>query len=113
MSHTVSHNVRLTASDPLSSGSVPHMLFILVVSIFYVFQLFSFALSIPKLLEMYRFYTHLLGIPDVSDAQSRRSPYLMCLKADIQTLPWPEIVRLIGEIRKHNPVTSLSNGQLR
>ncbi len=32
-------------------------------------------------------------------------------QADIQTLPWPEIVRLIGEIRKHNPVTSLSNGQ--
>lgn len=31
-------------------------------------------------------------------------------QADIQTLPWPEIVRLIGEIRKHNPVTSLSNG---
>jgi len=32
-------------------------------------------------------------------------------KVDIQTLPWPEIVRLIGEIRKHNPITSLSNGQ--
>lgn len=28
---------------------------------------------------------------------------------DIQTLPWPEIVKLIGEIRKHNPITSLSN----
>jgi len=26
-------------------------------------------------------------------------------------LPWPEIVRLIGEIRKHNPITSLSNDQ--
>jgi autophagy-related protein 9 len=30
-------------------------------------------------------------------------------KIDIQTLPWPEIVKLIGEIRKHNPITSLSN----
>ena len=29
----------------------------------------------------------------------------------MQTLPWPEIVRLIGEIRKHNPITSLSNDQ--
>jgi autophagy-related protein 9 len=29
----------------------------------------------------------------------------------VQTLPWPEIVRLIGEIRKHNAITSLSNGQ--
>lgn len=26
-------------------------------------------------------------------------------------MPWPEIVRLIGEIRKHNPITSLSGGQ--
>ena len=26
-------------------------------------------------------------------------------------MPWPEIVRIIGEIRKHNPVTSLSNNQ--
>jgi hypothetical protein len=44
------------------------------------------------------------------------SPVLASKKAaddqiDIQTLPWPEIVRLIGEIRKHNPITSLSNGQ--
>ena len=31
------------------------------------------------------------------------------LQIDIQTLPWPEIVKLIGEIRKHNPITSLSN----
>jgi hypothetical protein len=34
-------------------------------------------------------------------------------QADIQTLPWPEIVRLVGEIKKHNPVTSLSRGQAR
>ncbi|WVR06657.1 hypothetical protein IAU60_003689 [Kwoniella sp. DSM 27419] len=79
----------------IARPSAPHWLFILTVSGFYLFQLTSFALSIPRLLEMYRFYTHLLGIPD----------------GDIQTLPWPEIVRLIGEIRKHNPVTSLSNGQ--
>lgn len=25
-------------------------------------------------------------------------------------MPWPEVVRLIGEIRKHNPVTSVSSG---
>ncbi|ORY24579.1 autophagy protein Apg9-domain-containing protein [Naematelia encephala] len=79
----------------LTRGSFPHMLFILSVAAFYIFQLVTFALSIPRLLEMYRFYTHLLGVPD----------------ADIQTLPWPEIVRLIGEIREHNAVTSLSNGQ--
>ncbi|WVQ96605.1 hypothetical protein IAU59_003710 [Kwoniella sp. CBS 9459] len=79
----------------ITKASFPHMLFIVIVTGFYIFQLASFVLSIPRLLEMYRFYTHLLGIPD----------------ADIQTLPWPEIVRLIGEIRKHNPITSLSNGQ--
>ncbi|WWD05169.1 hypothetical protein V865_003242 [Kwoniella europaea PYCC6329] len=75
-------------------ASFPHMLFMIIISAFFIFQLSSFVLSLPKLLEMYRFYTYLLGIPD----------------ADIQTLPWPEIVRLIGEIRNHNPVTSLSNG---
>ncbi|OCF37334.1 autophagy-like protein 9 [Kwoniella heveanensis BCC8398] len=79
----------------ITKASFPHMLFVVIATGFYVFQLASFILSIPRLLEMYRFYTHLLRIPD----------------ADIQTLPWPEIVRLIGEIRKHNPVTSLSNGQ--
>ena len=42
------------------------MLLITSVGIFYAFQLFSFALSLPRLLDMYRFYTHLLGIPDVS-----------------------------------------------
>jgi autophagy-related protein 9 len=30
-------------------------------------------------------------------------------QADIQTMPWPEVVRLIGDIKKHNPGTSLSN----
>ncbi|ODO03086.1 hypothetical protein I350_05931 [Cryptococcus amylolentus CBS 6273] len=79
----------------LTRGSFTHMLFIVILSVFFIFQAVSFALSLPRLLEMYRFYTHLLRIPD----------------ADIQTLPWPEIVRLVGEIRKHNPITSISNGQ--
>lgn len=42
------------------------MIFIFSVAAVYIFQLASFALSIPRLLDMYRFYTHLLGIPDVS-----------------------------------------------
>lgn len=45
------------------------MLFILSVTAFYVFQLVTFALSFPKLLDMYRFYKYLLGIPDVSSAR--------------------------------------------
>ena len=42
------------------------MLFILTVMIVYAFQLFTFLMQIPRLLEMSNFYTHLLGIPDVS-----------------------------------------------
>ena len=47
-------------------GSLPHKLFILAIVIFYIFQLVTFAMSLPRLVQMYRFYTHLLGIPDVS-----------------------------------------------
>jgi autophagy-related protein 9 len=86
-----------------------HKIFLVSVAAVYVFQLASFASSIPRLLEMYRFYTHLLGIPDVSNCSHLRPT--ADDKGDIQTLPWPEIVRMIGEIRKHNPVTSLSNGR--
>jgi hypothetical protein len=42
------------------------MLFIFTVMIVYAFQVFTFCMSIPRLLELHRFYTHLLGIPDVS-----------------------------------------------
>lgn len=65
------------------------------VTAFFVFQLFTFAASLPKLFNLYEFYTHLIGVPD----------------SDIQTLPWPEIVRRIAEIKNDNPITSLSNGQ--
>ena len=41
------------------------MLFIFSVAAFYVFQLITFALSLPRLIDMYRFYTYLLGVPDV------------------------------------------------
>lgn len=86
------------------------MLFILTVLAVYAFQLFTFLMSIPRLLEMHQFYTHLLGIPDVS-VDADVAPGHADHQVDIQTLPWPEIVRLIGDIRKHNPITSLSNGQ--
>lgn len=87
------------------------MLFILTVLIVYAFQLFTFLMSIPRLVEMHRFYEHLLGIPDVSRPSLTMIIHEAERQVDIQTLPWPEIVRLIGEIRKHNPITSLSNGQ--
>jgi len=63
---------------------------------------------------MYRFYTHLLGIPDVRafvfiSFHRLMRPRLLCAKADIQTISWPEIVRRIGAIREENPVTAMSS----
>jgi hypothetical protein len=48
-----------------NSGSFPHMLFIATILLVYTFQLFTFLMSIPRLLELHRFYEHLLGVPDV------------------------------------------------
>ena len=45
--------------------SFAHLLFTIIFSAFYIFQLASFAFSVPRLLDLYRFYTHLLGVPDV------------------------------------------------
>lgn len=47
-------------------GSFAHTLFLIILSAFFIFQVASFAMSVPRLLDMYRFYTHLLGVPDVS-----------------------------------------------
>lgn len=47
-------------------GSFAHTLFLIILSAFFIFQVASFAISVPRLLDMYRFYTHLLGVPDVS-----------------------------------------------
>ena len=67
-----------------------------------------------RLVDMYRFYTHLLGIPDVGASiliriQTLMRLHLFCEKADIQTISWPEIVRRIGAIRDENPVTAMSS----
>jgi len=54
-----------SGSELTTSGSIPHMLFIFTILAVYAFQLFTFLMSIPRLLELHRFYEHLLGIPDV------------------------------------------------
>ena len=70
-------------------------------------------MGIMQLLDMYRFYTYLLDIPDVSiffkkffsiDPTSNA-----VIQADIQTISWQEVVRRIGKIREENPVTALSS----
>ncbi|KAH9930780.1 autophagy protein Apg9-domain-containing protein [Fomitopsis serialis] len=68
-------------------------LFFLLFTAFFAWQLVNYALGILRLVDMYRFYTYLLHIPD----------------ADIQTISWPEIVRRIGAIREDNPLTALSS----
>ncbi|KZT09581.1 APG9-domain-containing protein [Laetiporus sulphureus 93-53] len=68
-------------------------LFFVLFTAFFVWQIVTFALSTLRLVDMYRFYTYLLHIPD----------------ADIQTISWPEVVRRIGAIREDNPLTALSS----
>ncbi|CCL99619.1 uncharacterized protein FIBRA_01638 [Fibroporia radiculosa] len=68
-------------------------LFFILFSAFFIWQIVTYVLGILRLVDMYRFYTHLLHIPD----------------ADIQTISWPEVVRRIGAIREDNPLTALSS----
>lgn len=42
------------------------LLFFLLFTAFYVWQIITFLLGIQRLVDMYKFYTHLLKIPDVS-----------------------------------------------
>ncbi|KAF8261690.1 autophagy protein Apg9-domain-containing protein [Lactarius quietus] len=73
------------------------LLFFLLFCAFYVWQIALFVLSVMRLVDMYRFYTYLLQIPD----------------EDIQTISWPEVVRRIGAIRNSNPLTELSSSSSR
>ncbi|EIN07043.1 APG9-domain-containing protein [Punctularia strigosozonata HHB-11173 SS5] len=68
-------------------------LFVMLFTAFYVWRIAMFILNIFHLMDMYRFYTYLLRIPD----------------EDIQTISWPEVVRRITAIREENPVTALSS----
>ncbi|KAL0571181.1 autophagy protein atg9, partial [Marasmius crinis-equi] len=68
-------------------------LFFILFAAFYIWEIFTFAIAIRHLVDMYNFYTHLLKVPD----------------ADIQTISWPEVVRRIGAIREENPNTAISS----
>ncbi|KAJ3985416.1 putative transmembrane protein [Lentinula detonsa] len=69
------------------------LLFFILFTAFYAWQIATFVLGVMRLVDMYNFYTHLLKIPD----------------ADIQTISWPEVVRRIGMIREENPLTAISS----
>ncbi|KAG8994151.1 autophagy protein atg9 [Tulasnella sp. JGI-2019a] len=68
-------------------------LFFLCFGVFYAIQVATFVREILRLVDMYKFYTYLLDIPD----------------PDLQTISWPEIVRRIGQIRDQNPGTAISS----
>ncbi len=46
--------------------SVPHVILTWTLAIFFVWRLATFGLSVPRLLELKRFYEFLLNVPDVS-----------------------------------------------
>uniref|UniRef100_A0A0W0FWS5 Autophagy-related protein 9 n=1 Tax=Moniliophthora roreri TaxID=221103 RepID=A0A0W0FWS5_MONRR len=69
------------------------LLFFILFTAFYLWEIFNFIIGVRRLVDMYNFYTHLLKIPD----------------ADIQTISWPEVVRRIGSIREENPLTAISS----
>ena len=47
----------------LSGGTI---LFFLIFFAYYISQIISYVFEVMRLVDMYRFYTHLLRIPDVS-----------------------------------------------
>jgi len=49
------------------------LLFFLLFTAFYIWQIVSYALGVRRLVDMYNFYTHLLKIPDVRSAHSLTS----------------------------------------
>ncbi|KZS88344.1 APG9-domain-containing protein [Sistotremastrum niveocremeum HHB9708] len=93
--HTTLHLSDVVVDHCVSKFTGFSFLFFLFFCAFWIWNLVTFAFGILRLLDMYRFYTYLLGIPD----------------ADIQTISWPEIVRRIAAIRDQNPLTAMSSDQ--
>ncbi|KIS67278.1 uncharacterized protein UMAG_04380 [Mycosarcoma maydis] len=56
-------------------------------------QAVQFVLGLSRLRAMHRFYEQLLGIPD----------------ADVQSIPWHEVVNRLSALRDQHPTTSLSS----
>ncbi|KAN0062741.1 autophagy protein atg9 [Thecaphora frezii] len=69
------------------------LLLMISFSAFYGWQVVQFGLGLSRLAAMHRFYTHLLNIPD----------------ADVQSIPWNEVVNRLAALREEHPITSLSS----
>ncbi|TFL02983.1 autophagy protein Apg9-domain-containing protein [Pterulicium gracile] len=72
------------------------LLFFILFIVFYVWQVFTFAVGVMRLVDMYNFYTYLLKIPN----------------EDIQTISWSEVVRRIAFIREENPFIAHTSSPL-
>ncbi|KDQ17911.1 hypothetical protein BOTBODRAFT_29217 [Botryobasidium botryosum FD-172 SS1] len=92
-SHDVKHLSDVVIDRCVSRFSGFTLLLFLSFAAFYVWSVIAFVLDMIRLVDMYNFYTHLLGVPD----------------ADIQTISWPEIVTRISQIRQANPLTAFSS----
>lgn len=68
-------------------------LIVLLLIAAFGWQVVQFALGLSRLAAMRRFYEHLLEIPD----------------ADVQSIPWHEVVNRISLLREQHPNTSLSS----
>lgn len=70
--HTTLHLSDVLVDHCVSEFTGFSFLFFLFFCAFWIWNLVTFAFGILRLLDMYRFYTYLLGIPDVC-----------CLKFDL------------------------------
>ncbi|SNX83966.1 related to ATG9 - integral membrane protein required for Cvt and autophagy transport [Melanopsichium pennsylvanicum] len=76
------------------AGSSPFTtVLVLILAAAFGWQVVQFVLGLSRLRAMHRFYEHLLGIPD----------------ADVQSIPWNEVVNRLSALREQHPNTSLSS----
>lgn len=57
----------------ITRKTVTHILFLVVIAAFLVIKLIGFVARVPRLIDMYRFYTYLLKIEDVSCMRALRA----------------------------------------
>lgn len=75
--HCVSRYVVFSLQSPKLNASYRFsgftLLFFLLFTAFYIWQIISYVLGIQRLVDMYKFYTYLLKIPDVSLDRNQRN----------------------------------------
>jgi autophagy-related protein 9 len=68
---------------------------LIVFTTAYSLQVIRFGMGFSKLVAMSHFYSHLLNIPD----------------ADVQSIPWHEVVTRLSHLRQTYPNTSISSSR--